>query len=141
MTNKALAKLYEIPELKGKKTSGADEIEYLYEKTGDEVFAKILELRRLGTVINNYIPNWEPDKDGRVRTTWGFKASSGQLDSSSPNVLNISKHTKLGQRFRRIIVAPENYSFVEADKKSFHVASLGFLANDSDYLRFASLDP
>ena len=30
---------------------------------------------------------------------------------------------------------------MEFDKKSFHVASLGYLANDVDYLRFASLDP
>lgn len=141
MTNKALAKLYEVPELKGKETSGADELEYLFEKTKDPVFGKILELRRLHTIINNYIPNWVPDEDGRVRTTWGFKAASGQLDSSKPNVLNISKHTEIGKRFRKIIVAPEGYSFVEADKKSFHVASLGYLANDKDYLRFASLDP
>jgi DNA polymerase I-like protein with 3'-5' exonuclease and polymerase domains len=141
MTNKALAKLYEVPELKGKETSGADELEYLFDKTKDPVFGKTLELRRLNTIINNYIPNWKPQEDGRVRTTWGFKAASGQLDSSRPNVLNISKHTEIGKRFRRIIVAPEGYSFVEADKKSFHVASLGFLANDNDYLRFAGLDP
>jgi DNA polymerase I-like protein with 3'-5' exonuclease and polymerase domains len=141
MTNKALAKLYEVPNLKGKDTTGKDEIEYLFEKTGDLVFGKTIELRSYNTVINNYIPNWTPAADGAVHTSWGFKAASGQIDSRAPNVLNISKHTKLGQRFRRIIVAPPGYKFVEADKKSFHVASLGYLANDKDYLRFASLDP
>ena len=67
------------------------------------IFGKILELRRLNTIINNYIPNWKPQEDGRVRTTWGFKAASGQLDSSRPNVLNISKHTEL---VRLVILFP-----------------------------------
>jgi hypothetical protein len=141
MTNKALAKLYEVPKLKDKDTTGHDEIEYLFEKTKDPVFGKTIELRSYNTILNNYVPNWKPAEDGGVHTTWGFRAASGQLDSSRPNILNLGKHTKLGQRFRRIVVAPEGYSFVEADKKSFHVASLGYLANDKDYLRFAGLDP
>ena len=141
MTNKALAKLYEVPELKGKKTTGKDAIDYLFFKTGDEVFGKTIEIRSLDTLINNFIPNWEPKKDGRVHTTWGFTAASGQLDSRNPNILNISKHTKNGQRFRRAIVAPDGFKILECDKKSFHVATLGYLADDKDYLRFSQLNP
>jgi len=141
LTSRKLASYYEVPKLKDKETTGADELEFLYEKTQDEVFGKTLELRRMDTILNNYIVNWEPQKDGRVRTQWGFKAASGQIDSRRPNVLNISKHSALGQRFRRIIVAPSGYCLMEFDKKSFHVATLGYLANDRDYLRFASLDP
>jgi hypothetical protein len=148
MTNKALAKLYEVPKTsrENKDTTSKDELELLawrLERAGypDPVFESTIKLRGYDTVINNYIPNWQPADDGRVHTQWGFKAASGQLDSSNPNVLNISKHTETGQRFRRIIVAPHGYCFVELDKKSFHVATLGYLANDENYLRFSQLDP
>lgn len=148
MTNKALAKLYEVPKTHkdNKDTTGKDELELLawkLEKAGhpDPVFQNTIKIRSYDTIINNYIPNWQPDEHGRVHTQWGFTAASGQLDSRSPNVLNISKHTETGQRFRRIIVAPTGYCFVEADKKSFHVATLGYLANSRNYLRFSQLDP
>ena len=54
---------------------------------------------------------------------------------------NCSKHTAIGQLFRGIIEAPAGYTFVEFDKKSFHVATMGYAANDSSYIRFSQLDP
>src|SRR4029077_7630046 len=80
-------------------------------------------------------------KDGCVHTTWGFSAPSGQINSYAPNVLNLSKWTVNGQIFRRMIAAPEGYSFIEFDKKSFHVATLGYCAEDASYIRFSQLDP
>lgn len=141
MTNRALAKLYEVPDVKGKKTTGKDELQYLYDRTGDPIFGNVIKLREFDNVLNNYIPHWAPGADGRVHTTWGFIAASGQLDSRDPNILNASKHTDLGQRFRRTLVAPSGYMWVELDKKSFHVATLGYLANDPTYIRFSQLDP
>lgn len=137
-----LGKLYKIPTDKdGKETTRKDEILQLFEKTGDLVLQKNLEHRSLQTNITNYIPNWKPGLDGNVHTTFGFTAASGQLDSRRPNVLNCSKHTEIGQLFRRIIEAPEGYSFCEFDKKSFHVATMGYCANDPTYIRFSQLDP
>ena len=77
MTNKALAKLYVVPTTPrgDKETTSTDELQYLYDKTGDEVFLKTIEIRGLDTVINNFIPNWAPASDGCVHTTWGFKAA------------------------------------------------------------------
>jgi hypothetical protein len=46
-----------------------------------------------------------------------------------------------GQEFRGIIEAPVGYTFVEADKKSFHVATMGYCASDKDYIRFSQTDP
>ena len=54
---------------------------------------------------------------------------------------NCSKHTEYGNEFRRIIEAPPGYCFIEADKKSFHVATMGYCANDRDYIRFSQIDP
>ena len=148
MTNKALAKLYEIPRhpKTDRPTTQKADIEEIYLKMVDEgvpdrVLELALEVRSLETNINNFIPNWKPARDGAVHTIWGFKAPSGQLDSNSPNLLNVSKWTETGQRFRRIIEAPPGYSIVEFDKKSFHVATMGYCAEDSSYVRFSQLDP
>ncbi len=143
MTKKELLKAYEIPmhPKTGRPTTGGDELEIIFDKTGDRVVELALQIRSLDTMINNYIPNWEPKKDGRVHTTWGFTAPSGQINSYAPNVLNLSKHTKNGQIFRRMIEAPEGYSFIEFDKKSFHVATMGYAAEDATYVRFSQIDP
>jgi len=140
---KKLAEKYVVPkDHEGKETTRKDSIEELFEKTGDEVLQINLEIRSLSTNINNYVPNWIPSpRDGCVHTTWGFTAASGQIDSRRPNVLNVSKHTETGQLFRRIIEAPEGWEWIEVDKKSFHVATMGYCANDKDYIRFSQLDP
>lgn len=148
LTPKALAKLYTVPlTLKEKKpTTAKGELEELINKlvdagAPDEVLESVLEIRSLDTTLNNYLPNWKPKSNGRVHTTWGFTAPSGQLDASRPNILNLAKWTENGQRFRRIVEAPEGYSFVEFDYKSYHVATMGYVANDTDYIRFSQLDP
>lgn len=138
-----LAREYEVPiHLKTKKeTTGSKELEEIYYATGDSVIDIAMETRSLSTNINNFIPNWRPSNDGRVHTEWNFGPPSGQLATRRPNVQNCSKHTKIGQRFRNIIEAPEGYSFVEFDKKSFHVATMGYNANSHNYIRFSQLDP
>lgn len=143
MTNRALSKLYQVPlSFKtNRPTTAKGELEELFYKTADPVLELTLEIRSLDTNINNFIPNWKPHKDGRVHTTWGFTAASGQLDSSRPNILNLSKWTSTGQRFRRIVEAPTGYHFIEFDKKSFHVATAGYCAQDPDYIRFSQLGP
>jgi DNA polymerase I-like protein with 3'-5' exonuclease and polymerase domains len=99
------------------------------------------EIRSYDTNINNFIPNWKPRADGRVHPSYGYTAPQGQINSWRPNSQNVSKHTEFGQEFRKAIAAPEGYCFVEADKKSFHVATLGYCANDKDYIRFSQIDP
>lgn len=138
-----LSKIYEIPkDAKGKETTRKDEVEILFDKTGDEVLQLNLEMRSITTNRRNYIPNWTPNPNtGAVHTRWNFSPPQGQLISYRPNVLNVSKHTEYGQMFRRIIEAPEGYEFLELDHKSFHVGTMGYIANDPEYLRFSQLDP
>lgn len=140
---KELAECYDVPlTLKTKKeTTGKKELEEIYFKTGDPVLEMVMKVRSLGTNLNNYIPNWKPSRDGAVHTQWGFTASSGQKDSRRPNILNCSKHTEYGNEFRSIIIARQGRCFVEFDKKSFHVATMGYCANDKDYIRFSQIDP
>lgn len=143
--NHAEAKLYTIPTVvkKGqeKETTGKDELAQIADKTQDPILTNALEARSIGKLRTNDLPNWWPSADGAVHTEWHFGPPTGQMGSRSPNVLNASKHTEVGQLFRRIIEAPKGYTFVEFDKRSFHVAMMGFVAKDKTYIRFSQLDP
>lgn len=142
-----LADDYEVPTVKDKKTkkeketTAKKELEEMYLNTGDPILEKVVQIRSYDTNLNNYLPNWKPGKDGRVHTTWGFTAPTGQFDARRPNILNCSKHTEFGNEFRGIIEAPKGYTFVEFDFKSYHVATMGYCANDKDYIRFSQIDP
>lgn len=140
---KELFEDYEVPlSLKTKRpTTSKQELEEIFFNTGDAVLEKTVRIRSLDTNLNNFLPNWEPKKDGRVHPVYGYTAPQGQINSWSPNSQNCSKHTEYGKRFRSIIEAPPGYCFVEADKKSFHIAVMGYNANDKDYIRFSQIDP
>jgi hypothetical protein len=122
-------------------TTGKDELKYIVEKTGDPVLSNVMDMRSLSKMLTNDLPNWKPGADGRVHTTWGFKAPTGQLNSTKPNIQNCAKHTDLGQEFRGIIEAEPGYEFSEIDYKTFHVAVMGYVANDPSYIRYSQMDP
>jgi hypothetical protein len=104
------AKLYEIPTVikKGieKQTTGKDALSYIAAKTDDKLLALVLEGRSIGKLRSNDLPNWNPASDDCVHTEWHFGPPTGQMGSRTPNVLNASKHTDIGQLFRGIIEAP-----------------------------------
>ena len=104
------AKLYEIPTVikKGieKQTTGKDALSDIVARTDDKVLSMVLEARSIGKLLSNDLPNWLPASDGCVHTEWHFGPPTGQMGSRTPNVLNASKHTDVGQLFRGIIEAP-----------------------------------
>ena len=156
-----IAKFYNVPERLDiktkelKQTTGKRALQDLLNRTGDDLLKLIIGdkddeegslseqagIRSIKKVIDNDIPRWHPALDGSVHTTWGIKAASGQLDARSPNILNASKHTVIGKLFRQVISCPEDEILVECDKKSYHVATMGYCANDPKYIRFSQLDP
>lgn len=85
---------------------------------------------------------------GTVHTSFGFKPATGQLNSQNPNVQVLpsggkhkdSKLSELAPRFRECVQAPDGYTLVEADFRAFHVLTLGYEAQDPDYIRLARLD-
>lgn len=139
---KNLAPYYEIPKnLKtGKPTTSSAELKQLVEKTGDPLLAKTIEIRSINTNLNNFYPNWEPGPDGAVHSTIGFAPPSGQLNTINPNVQNLSKHTRTGQVFRRMVHARKGRMFVCFDKSRFHVVMMGREARCPEYIKFGMLD-
>lgn len=144
---------YKVPRtLKTKReTTGKKELQELWERTGDELLGSTVRSRSYRKMLTNDIPNWLPDSDGLVRTTFKFDPPSWQLNSSNPNIQNASKHPKewelfgktaselvlIGQRFRRIVKAPKGRCVVEFDKTAFHVTMMGFEARCAQYIKWS----
>lgn len=135
----------------GRETTGKKELQELWESTGDELLGSVIRLRSYNKMLTNDIPNWLPDKDGVVRTTFKFDPPNWQLNSMHPNVQNASKLPKeweligktaselmlIGQRFRKIVKAPPGRCVVEFDKTAFHVSMMGYEARDPLYIKWA----
>lgn len=132
----------------GKETTGKKDLQEVYEKTEDEIFAAIIKVRSLGKMLTNDLPNWAPASDGRVHTTFKFDPPNWQLNASNPNIQNARKHEpdpiskilRLGSRFRSIVKAPPGRFVAELDKKSFHVTMMGFEARDPLYIKWSKVD-
>ncbi len=140
----AEARQYKVPVIRTregeKETTGKDELKRICDATGDPVLKLILALRSVQKLLTNDLPNWKPTSDGRVHSTFRFSPPQGQLNASAPNVLNASKHTPLGQEFRGIVVALPGHKIIEFDYSRFHIATMGYLAGDTSYIRFGRLD-
>jgi uracil-DNA glycosylase family 4 len=121
-------------------TTSAKELERLGKKTSDPIYGEVIEWRGTEKMLGTYVIGFTPDSVGRVHTTFTFAPGTGQLSSRNPNIQNIPKHSKLAKAFRRMIEAPPGFKIVEADYKSFHALTLGFEAQDTDYMRAARLD-
>lgn len=134
-----------------KETTGKKELQGLWEETNDSLLGSVIRLRSYNKMLSNDLPNWLPDKDGVVRTTFLFDPPNWQLNSRNPNIQNASKHPKeweligrtagelqlIGQRFRKIVKAPAGRCVVEFDKQAFHVSMMGFEAKDPLYIKWA----
>ena len=123
-----------------KDTTGKKELTRLAHRTGDDFYLKVIEYRELGKMRGTYINGFVPHADGCVHTTFTFDTGIGQLSSRNPNVQNFVKHGRLAKAVRRMIAAKEGYVLSEWDYKSCHVLTLGFLAEDANYIRCARID-
>ena len=123
-----------------KDTTGKKELVRLAHRTGDDFYLRVIEYRELGKMRGTYINGFVPHADGCVHTTFTFDTGIGQLSSRNPNIQNFPKHGRLARATRRMIKAPDGYLFAEWDYKSCHVLTLGFLAEDETYIRFARID-
>lgn len=110
------------------------------EKHNDDLCKKVIDYKKRQKIIGTYIDGFKPDNEGRVHSTFTFSPASGQLSSLRPNIQNIPAHGEMAQRIRKTIVAPNGHLFVAFDFKSFHGLTMGFNAQDADWMRLCRLD-
>jgi hypothetical protein len=123
-----------------KETTAKKDLVRLARLTGDAFYLKIIEYRELAKMRGTYINGFKPGPDGRVHTTFTFDTGIGQLSSRNPNIQNFPKHGRLAKPARRMVAARPGHLITEWDFKSCHVITLGFLAEDLNYMRMGYLD-
>jgi hypothetical protein len=127
-------------------TTNKKELVRLANKTGDLFYLKVIEFRELTKAKGTYVEGFKPGADGRVHTTFTFDTAIAQLSSRNPNIQNFPKHgstdsqRRLVAALRKMIAAEPGKILVEWDYKSCHVLTLGFLAEDPNWMRLARLD-
>lgn len=123
-----------------KPSTAAAGLQRLIERTGDPLLKLVLEFREISTAHGTFVIGWEPAKDGRVHSFFGFGPATGQLSSENPNAQNFPQHSDLAHAMLRMLAARPGYKFVHLDWKSFHVLTAGFEAQDSLWMRMARID-
>jgi len=124
----------------GESTTGKEELRKLAAKHSDNFYFKVVECREMSKMRGTYIDGYKPHADGRVHTTFTFATATGQLSSRNPNTQNFPSHGTLGKAIKSMIAAPVGWELSNWDYKSFHILTLGFLAEDPTYMRMARLD-
>lgn len=132
---------HKIPQSKeGKNTTGKKELVRLSGRYKDNFYLKVIECRELVKMKGTYIDGFRPHSDGCVHTTFTFATAIGQLSSRNPNIQNWPKHGRLAKAARQMVAAKPGKLLSEWDFKSCHVLTLGYLANDPNYIRLARID-
>lgn len=124
----------------GRDTSSADEIERLAKRyPKDPLYKVIVAKREADKIISQYLNGYEPDADGRIRTTFTQKPSTLRLASQDPNVQNIRKRWEQANEYRKMFVPTPGHVLAEFDHRAIEAVITGYLAGDEDYVRYAKL--
>jgi hypothetical protein len=124
-------------------TTAAKELMRLAAKTGDLFYLKVIEYRGMTKLRGTYVDGFAPGPDGCVHTTFTFDTGIGQLSSRNPNIQNFPKlkpTPELAKSMRTMVAAKPGRVLTEWDFKSCHIITLGFLAEDLQYMRLGRLD-
>jgi len=133
----------ETPEGEQPETTAEKELRRLAARTGDDFYLRVVEYRGFSKLRGTYIDGFTPRPDGCVHTSFTFATAIAQLSSRNPNIQNFTKlkpTPALAHAMRGMVAARPGHVLVEWDYKSCHVLTLGFLAEDDQWMRLARLD-
>ena len=146
---------YKVPETKdfrkgNKPTTTKDKISELFETTGDKLFELIVYIRELRKLKSTYVDSkrkgWVVGKDNRIHADFLPLPATGQLSSKIHNApargtrFSSKGYKALADQFRKTICAGPGKLLLSGDWSAFHALTLGFEAEDSEYMRLVRLD-
>ena len=132
-----------LPPVKKTKTgysTNADVLEKLRPK--HPIVDAILEYRMLTKLQSTYADGLLKviAEDGRIHTTFqNMVTATGRLSSTDPNLQNIPVRRELGSEIRKMFVAEDGWTLVDADYSQIELRVLAHIAGDANMQRaFAS---
>ena len=97
------------------------------------IAGKILEYRELSKLKSTYADGLQKviGPDGRIHTSFQMTVTAtGRLSSTEPNLQNIPIRRELGGEIRKMFVAPEGYTLVDADYSQIELRILAHISGD-----------
>ncbi len=112
-------------------STNADVLEKLRPK--HPIVGKVLEYRELSKLKSTYADGLQKviATDGRIHTNFQMTVTAtGRLSSTEPNLQNIPIRRELGGEIRKMFVAPQGYTLVDADYSQIELRILAHISGD-----------
>lgn len=128
-------KLPVIKKTKSGYSTDADVLEKLKEE--HPIIEKILEYRTLSKLKATYVEGILPliNSDGKVHAKFNQTVTAtGRISCTEPNLQNIPIRTELGKELRKMFVAKEGYTFLDADYSQIELRVLAHISGDENMI-------
>ena len=126
-----------IAKTKSGPSTGAEVLQQLADE--HDIAKVILQYRQVQKLKSTYVdalPTLVNKNTGRLHTTFNQAVTAtGRLSSTTPNLQNIPIRSPEGRRIRKVFVAEEGYTLVQADYSQIELRVLAHIANDEELLR------
>ena len=125
-----------LPVIKKTKTGYSTNAEVL-EKLRDkhEIIDMITEYRSVVKLKSTYVDGIEAlvnEKDGRIHSSFNQTiTTTGRISSTDPNMQNIPVKTDMGRQIRKVFIADDSMSLVDADYSQVELRVLAHMSQDS----------
>ncbi len=129
-----------LPVIKKTKTgysTDADVLDKLRNK--HEIIDYIIEYRLINKIKSTYVDGLLAvinPKTGRIHSSFNQTVTvTGRISSTEPNMQNIPVRHPLGREIRKMFVAKEGYSFVDADYSQIELRVLAHISEDANMIK------
>lgn len=122
---------------KGEKLSTSIEV---LEKLQDKhpIIKKIMEYRTISKLSSTYAKGLSAfiKDDNRIHTNYNqIETATGRLSSDNPNMQNIPIKTELGRELRKVFVASDGFTFIDADYSQIELRLLAIISKDDKLIK------
>ena len=124
-----------IKKTKSGYSTDADVLEKL--RLEHPIIDKILEYRTLNKLKATYIDGIIPliKEDGRVHAKFNQTVTAtGRISCTEPNLQNIPIRTEIGKELRKMFVAKEGFTFLDADYSQIELRVLAHISGDENMI-------
>ena len=129
-----------LPPVSKTKSGYSTNIEVLEKLSGKHpIIEDIINYRQLTKLKSTYADGLlkEIRSDGRIHTRFHMTVTAtGRLSSTEPNLQNIPVRTQLGEEFRKMFIAPEGHTLVDADYSQIELRLLAHISDDATMLDY-----
>ena len=133
-------KLTVIKKTKSGYSTDADVLEKI--RNEHPIVEKIIEYRTLNKLKATYIDGVIPliSDDGRIHAKFNQTVTAtGRISCTEPNLQNIPIRTEIGKEIRKMFVAREGFTFLDADYSQIELRVLAHMSNDERMIKAFNL--